>query len=122
MSHETRYKLTALVFFFVLFTGYFMQFVHPYVLVKEPVDSFGAQTFPGLRNNVFILPVTIAAAVIFAVQCRFYITVKEQVRILPLIGSFALLALLFTVHFLNSAQHLDADTRHKIIEYLGGYG
>jgi hypothetical protein len=109
MNTETKYKLTALVFFFLLFAAFFLQFVHPYFLVASREK---------LEDNVYILPLAVLAGLVFAFQVKFYIQVRTKFKILPLIGTGLLLVLLIYVNLMNRVENLDVQTSSKIIELL----
>lgn len=121
MSPETKYKLSALVFFFVLCTGFFLQFVHPYYLSFEPADWSGHPTAPVLRNNRLILPIIFIAVVLLVYLFVLYRKVKHTIRFLPLVGFCLLLITLAYVHYANLVQHLDYKTWSKIMQHLGAF-
>ena len=110
MNAETRYKLASLAFFFVLFTGFVLQFVHPYHLAKIPQAK--------LEDNAYIFLLAILACLVFALQLRFYVPVRTKFKFFPLIAGCFLLIVLFYANGLNRAKNLDAKTTGKIIELL----
>lgn len=113
MTPETKYKLSALAYFFVLFSGFVLQFIFPYQL--DPQTTTGA---PHLTDNLLIIPVLVLATLVFALQVKFYFAVRDKVKFLPLIGAALILVLLVYTHWTSRAQNLDAETAQKIIELL----
>lgn len=112
MTTPTKYKLLALLFFFLLFACFIVQFIFPYM--PDPQLTLGFV----LINNPFIVPLLVVATIVYVFQIILYPKVKDQVKVLPLIGSGLVLLLLFYAHWSQRLENLDAATLQEVMKHF----